>query len=80
MIPLDEALGQLMWLSFAKKSRMLSEVELFNQASRGPWGAMVLIWKRRGMGITSLGCILMIVAVGLGFTRKFYSCSLEEYC
>ena len=70
MIPLDECLGQLMWIAFANGDRRLDEAELFNQASRGPWGAVKLAWRRKGMGLASAGCALVMVAVGLGTARE----------
>lgn len=48
IIPLVEAMSQLKWNWFASKQRQLRDVYLFDQASRGPWGAMVLIFKTRG--------------------------------
>lgn len=46
LIPLDEALGQLMWVSFARKGHRLDEVELFHRASRGPAGALRLLGRK----------------------------------
>lgn len=46
LIPLDEALGQLMWVSFSRRANRLDEVELFHRASRGPVGALRLIWRK----------------------------------
>jgi len=47
LVPLDEVMGQLMWLAFMQRERRLYDVELYNEASRGPWGAMKLIWRRK---------------------------------
>jgi hypothetical protein len=49
LIPIDECMGQLMWLWFASRERRLADLELFNQASRGPLGAAKLLWKQKGM-------------------------------
>ncbi|KAF8539490.1 hypothetical protein BDD12DRAFT_882266 [Trichophaea hybrida] len=69
LIPLDDALGQLMWLAYAKKPRRLAETELYNQASRGPLGAVKLLWRRR-FSLASLAAVLMILQLGLGFTQQ----------
>jgi hypothetical protein len=42
-VPLEEALGQLRWLYFAKGPRKLIEFERFDDATRGPWGALALL-------------------------------------
>jgi hypothetical protein len=44
-VPIDEALGQLRWLYFASASgtRKLIDFERFDDATRGPWGALVLL-------------------------------------
>jgi hypothetical protein len=73
MVPLDIALGQLMWLAFAQKPRVLAEAEVYNEAARGPWGAARLMWRARGRGVAALGSLLVIMAVALGFTRRCMS-------
>ncbi|KAF8245682.1 hypothetical protein K440DRAFT_633323 [Wilcoxina mikolae CBS 423.85] len=72
VIPLDEALGQLMWLVFTKEQgRRLAEAKLYNAASRGRLtSALKLILRKRGRGITSLGCGLMVLGIGLGFAQQ----------
>jgi hypothetical protein len=42
-VPLDEALGQLRWLYFASRPRKLIDFERFDDATRGPWGALALL-------------------------------------
>ncbi|KAI5786594.1 hypothetical protein FPQ18DRAFT_404546 [Pyronema domesticum] len=70
LFPLDEALGQLMWLAYADGKWPLADTELYNHASRGPWGAVQLLSKRGHRGITSLGGILMILSVALAVTQQ----------
>ena len=48
MVPITASLGQLKWIRFKQQPRPLSEHELIDQASRGPWGSLKLLWKRRG--------------------------------
>jgi len=48
LVPIDQSIGQLYWLAVAHSGRHLSEAELYNEASRGPYGAGKLFWKRRG--------------------------------
>lgn len=70
LVPLDNALGQLMWLAFAHRARALADAELFNEAARGPWGAFMLMWRAREKGVAALGSFLVIMAVALGFTQQ----------
>ena len=49
LVPIDRSIGQLYWLAIARRGRRLAEAEMYNQASRGPHGAIRLLWKRRGM-------------------------------
>jgi hypothetical protein len=42
-VPLEEALGQLRWLYFASGPRKLIDFERFDDATRGPWGALALL-------------------------------------
>lgn len=44
-----EALGQLKWNWFGQESRPLMFFEWIDMASRGPWGALLLLIKNRGM-------------------------------
>jgi hypothetical protein len=45
---MDDAIGQLLWLTFLERERQLDEAELYNEASRGPLGALKLLWRRKG--------------------------------
>ncbi|KAF2651891.1 hypothetical protein K491DRAFT_719390 [Lophiostoma macrostomum CBS 122681] len=48
LVPVAECLGQLKWTYLdTSESRSLSQVQAFDDASRGPWGAMTLFWKTR---------------------------------
>lgn len=48
VISTSEALGQLKWIWFAqKRQRPVQELRVYDSASRGPYGAMELIWALR---------------------------------
>lgn len=42
-----KALGQLKWLWFARPKRPLMEFVAFDEASRGPWGSLVILGRGR---------------------------------
>lgn len=47
LIPVTEALGQLKWIWFKERSRRLHDFELFDEATRGPWGSMILLFRTK---------------------------------
>lgn len=47
-VPLSNGISQLKWDQFKKKSTPLTDMDLFDQASRGPLGAFNLIARARG--------------------------------
>lgn len=64
LYPLAECLGQLKWVYF-KKPRVLSQMQTFNAACRGPWGATVFLWKTKGtVMLASMGALITIFMLG----------------
>jgi hypothetical protein len=48
ILPTAEALGQLKWNWFRKESKTMMDFEILDSASRGPWGAVLLLFRARG--------------------------------
>ena len=48
IIPIAEGLSQLKWNWFASKKRPVKDLYIFDQASRGPWGSVRLIFRMKG--------------------------------
>ncbi|CVL12577.1 uncharacterized protein FPRN_15129 [Fusarium proliferatum] len=48
VIPVSEGLSQLKWNAFARSQRPLDDLKTFDQASRGPFGSLLLLSKTRG--------------------------------
>jgi Protein of unknown function (DUF3176) len=46
--PLQQGLSQLKWIKFKKESRPLTDMEAFDDASRGIWGSVKLLVMGRG--------------------------------
>lgn len=44
-----ECIGQQKWMYFMRRSRQLSRMSSFDQASRGIWGGLTLIWETKAM-------------------------------
>ena len=64
MLALTEAISQLKWMHFNSRSHRLSDLELFDDASRGPWGALVLIIsKNKSTVLASCASVLVLLSL-----------------
>jgi hypothetical protein len=61
LLPVTESISQLKWLHFNRAHR-LSDMDLYNNASRGPLGALFFIF-RLPLSLGALGAIITIVAL-----------------
>ncbi|PVH93592.1 hypothetical protein DM02DRAFT_220929 [Periconia macrospinosa] len=62
ILPTSEALGQLKWNWFnGKKSKEIWDFEIFDKASRGPWGSILLLLRTKGQSLAALGAILTVL-------------------
>lgn len=82
ILVLGECLSQLKW-SWFTQPRPLDHIEHYDNASRGPWGSLGLLWAiRMGALLPSIGGIMMILTLLLvPFTQQivqFYSCSVPD--
>jgi len=48
LVPTFEALGQLKWNWFHTQPRTMIDFEVFDSASRGPWGSLMLLTRTQG--------------------------------
>lgn len=48
LFSVSEALGQLKWVWLMQSERPVHDLRTFDEASRGPFGALGLIWALRG--------------------------------
>ena len=76
-----EGLGQLKWLWFGKESRPLVDLVKYDDATRGPMGAVRLLWRLRARDLlSSFGALIVILALGLSpFAQqviRFYDCTI----
>jgi hypothetical protein len=49
----SQGLGQLKWVWFSKRSRLLSDLDVFDSASRGATGSVFLLWLVKGRYVKS---------------------------
>jgi hypothetical protein len=60
LLVVSSALSQLKWLWFHRKERELQDMQVFDEASRGPWGAMVML-KTSGFSLGSFGAVIVLL-------------------
>ncbi|KAE8167833.1 hypothetical protein BDV40DRAFT_311337 [Aspergillus tamarii] len=72
LLPVTESISQLKWVHFNRAHR-LSDMDLYNSASRGPLGALVFLF-RLPLSLGALGAIITIAALGFDpFTQQLVS-------
>ncbi|KAK7943978.1 uncharacterized protein PG986_013091 [Apiospora aurea] len=59
MVPLVQGMSQLKWVWFSSKPRPLSDFQLYDEASRGPWGGVKIVCKFKGF----LGSLAALVTL-----------------
>ncbi|KAK6814647.1 hypothetical protein RU639_009324 [Aspergillus parasiticus] len=62
--PLSSGLSQLKWVWFAKRARPLSDLRVFDNASRGVYGSLELVLALRMRHFAVVGAIAVVLAVG----------------
>ncbi|KAK8078816.1 hypothetical protein PG994_002623 [Apiospora phragmitis] len=62
LLMLAEVIGQLRWLHFATAPRRLSDVQLFDAGSRGPWGALQLMFRMKTAALLASSASLLTIA------------------
>ncbi|KAF2449614.1 hypothetical protein P171DRAFT_379677 [Karstenula rhodostoma CBS 690.94] len=65
MLPVSEAVGQLKWSWFQGRSKKMWDFELFDNASRGPWGSLMLLVRTKGMTLAALGAAITIFVMAM---------------
>ncbi|KAH6854330.1 hypothetical protein B0I37DRAFT_300993 [Chaetomium sp. MPI-CAGE-AT-0009] len=63
-IGVGSCISQYKWLYFKRKPRKLTDLDLLEEASRGPLGSLILL-ARRPMGLASIGAIVTLLAMAL---------------
>jgi Protein of unknown function (DUF3176) len=77
LFPIAECISELKWIWFAKP-QPVSDFDRFDSASRGPWGALKLLFERPNNILTSLGAAVTILTLAVDpFAQQllqFHSC------
>lgn len=72
LLPITEGIGQLKWTFFYQQPHRLRLLQTFDDASRGPLGALDLLWKVNvGAIAASCGAILTVLSLAFDpFTQQ----------
>lgn len=75
LVVVADCIGQLKWVYFQQQQHPLSHFQTFDDASRGPWGALLLLFSIRWRAaIASLGALVTILALAMEpFTQQVLS-------
>jgi hypothetical protein len=69
LLPVTEGLSELKWRWFATAQPM-KDMDRFDAATRGPWGSLLLMLKRRNI-LTYLGAVITVAALAIDpFTQQ----------
>ncbi|CAL3969892.1 unnamed protein product [Diplocarpon coronariae] len=81
MLTVAECISQLKWIWF-KNPRSLADLTTFENASRGPWGSVNLLFAVKFHHLAALGALVTIVTIAVDpfvqQTIRFYSCSYVD--
>lgn len=85
LLPVSEGLSQLKWLYFwvgRSKYRQLRDIEAFENASRGPWGSLLIFGRigfQQGSPLALFGAFIMIATLAMGpFAQQVISTKQEN--
>lgn len=75
LLVVASAVSQLKWLWFHQsKAHSLNDIQLIDSASRGPLGALQLIWHTPRMDLASFSAVIIILSFGMDpFTQQILS-------
>lgn len=66
LVSIASCISQLKWNHFSNRERRLNHLELFDSASRGPWGSLMFLYSLRARAITASAlAVVTIVALGI---------------
>lgn len=66
ILPISEAIGQLKWTWFqGRKPKSAFDFEIFDKASRGAWGSVLLLYRTKGRSLAALGAFLTLLLLAI---------------
>ncbi|KAJ4287140.1 hypothetical protein N0V90_012538 [Kalmusia sp. IMI 367209] len=79
LVPITGGISQLKW-SYFESPRTLNQMQIFDDASRGPMGALVMLWKTRTAPLlASFGAFITIMLLAFEpFTQQVVKVELRD--
>ncbi|KAK8017806.1 hypothetical protein PG993_014132 [Apiospora rasikravindrae] len=65
LVPVSSAVGQAKWSWIGKERRQLADIAIYDEASRGPWGSVVLLANKGLRDPVAFGAVIMILALSV---------------
>jgi Protein of unknown function (DUF3176) len=62
-MPVCACLSRLKWLWYTRKVKSLQDFQTFDMASRGPWGAIQLLFRLKFWHIASIGSLVTLLSL-----------------
>ncbi|KAL4915003.1 hypothetical protein BDW62DRAFT_204092 [Aspergillus aurantiobrunneus] len=73
-----EWIGQLKWIWFQRKQALI-DMQIFDNASRGPWGSFILLYRHKGCSLVSLGALITIISLAIDpFMQQLFSYPVRQ--
>lgn len=63
MFVAGECIAQLRWVSFQTSRQPLSYVQMYDSASRGPWGSLTILVKDKCRSLVAIGAFIVLLAM-----------------
>jgi len=63
LMPVCACLSQLKWLWYTRQAKSLEDFQIFDVASRGPWGAVQLLFRLDFWHMASLGSLVTLLSL-----------------
>lgn len=75
LVPVASCISQLKWIHLVSSPRPLHDVQVFDDASRGPWGSLELIWRLHIKSkLATWGSLITILTLAMGpFAQQLLS-------
>ncbi|OAK99218.1 hypothetical protein IQ06DRAFT_378133 [Phaeosphaeriaceae sp. SRC1lsM3a] len=70
LVPWASCISQSIWISYMSKPQGLERLRIYDEASRGPWGSLELIWTLKARRLVCVGALLSVLAIGIDPTLQ----------
>lgn len=73
------AIGQGKWTWFHSKPRPLAHAHILDEASRGPYGSLAMLFKKPAFSLSALGAVITVLSLGFDpFIQQVLSTSIRQ--